>query len=42
MIQYFIKESDSVAKNDQGYCNPTTRTQATIVSFPKTHVPHFK
>ena len=22
-------------KNDQGYCDPTTRTQATIVSFPK-------
>ena len=22
-------------KNDQGYCDPTTRTQATIVSFPE-------
>ena len=22
-------------KNDQGYCNPTTRTQATIVWFPE-------
>ena len=21
-------------KNDQGYCDPTTRTQATIVWFP--------
>ena len=22
-------------KNDQGYCNPTSRTQATIVWFPE-------
>ena len=22
-------------KNDQGYCNPTPRTQATIVWFPE-------
>ena len=22
-------------KNDQGYCDPTTRTQATIVWFPE-------
>ena len=22
-------------KNDQGYCDPTTRTQATIVCFPE-------
>ena len=26
-------------KNDQGYCNPTLRIQATIVWFP---VQHFK
>ena len=26
-------------KNDQGYCDPTTRTQATIVWFPEdTHM----
>ena len=22
-------------KNDQGYCDPTTRTQATVVWFPE-------
>ena len=30
-------------KTDQGYCDPTTRTQATIVFFfPKIHAQHFK
>ena len=29
-------------KNDQGYCDPTTRTQATIVWFPMAHVSDFK
>ena len=35
MTPYFIKESDSFCKNAQGYCDPTTRTQATIVWFPE-------
>ena len=29
-------------KNDQGYCDPTTRIQATLFGSLKTHVAHFK
>ena len=31
-----------LCKNEQGYCDPTTRTQATIVWFPEDTVPHFQ
>ena len=34
MTKYFIKESDP-CKNDQAYCDPTSRTQVTIVWFPE-------
>ena len=29
-------------KNDQGYCDPTTRHKQQLFGSPKTHVQHFK
>ena len=34
MTQYYIKENAYLVKTNQGYCDLTTRTHATIVWFP--------
>ena len=38
----FYEGIRSPCKNDQGYCDPTTRTQATIVWFPEDTCTTFK
>ena len=33
--KHFILRHPYISQNDQGYCDPTSRTHATIVWFPE-------